>query len=455
MKTLKLIVALILISGLAKAQSDLTLQFMNDVFQSSYMNPSVTPEHKISVGLPTNVSVQVINTGFIFSDFVKFNSDTSAQLNLNDFYDGLKKTNMLYVGENMDLFHVRVKVQNAFYWFSVRQNFNSSFFYSKDMLSLVMEGTKPFVGGSMDFSDIRLKSEAYLEYSLGMSINIKKWTFGTRFSLLKGIANADFNPDKFLLQIEDETYANTAVADAEFRTSGIPKDSKGDIGIDDFNYDWVKDNVLAKKNNGFALSAGATYKFDERLSASFSFYDLGFINWKEDLETYTVKGQFDLKGVDAITQFLNDGGMNFDTLFNGFEDAFDVDTIVGSSYRTWLSPKFNLAASYKLASRTNVYGMLHATYNTNLYPTFTVGISQGLGRFFLLTANLSFAYRTIKNFGVGLVLKPGPLQFFVAVDNYYPLLGNEQLLSFTNMNARIGVNLVFGRVSKPDGMPLW
>lgn len=456
MKSIKLLAVFLLIGVSVQAQTEQTLPFMTDVFQSSYINPAIIPEHKVSVGLPINFGFQTVSDGFVMSEFVRFKTDTTTSININDFYDGLRDKNLIYLGQNADIFHVRFKVQNAFYWFAIREHADASMFYAKDLFSIAMEGTSPFIGKTMDFSNMQFKANAYMEYSLGMSMAVKKWTFGARLSILKGIANVDFTPDKLELEIKEDSWANVARADASLKTAGIPRNSEGEIGIDDgFSFQWLKENVLATKNNGLALSAGATYQVDERLKASFSFHDLGFIKWKSNLETYQLKGEFNLEGIDVLSQFLDDEGFEVDSLVNGFKDAFDTDTIQGSTYKTWLSAQFNLGVSYKLASRTVLNVMFNATYNTRLYPSFTMGISQGAGRFFNLTANISFAHRTLKNFGVGLVVKPGPVQFFVAIDNYYPLLGNEQLLSFTNTTARVGINLVFGRVSNPDGMPLW
>lgn len=439
----------------AQAQMETTLPFMTDIFQSTYANPTIIPEHKVSIGLPLNVSVQAINRGLRFDEFVKFKNDTTTSLNINKLYDGMLDRNMLYMGQNLDLFHVRVKIQNAFYWLAVREHLTNSFFYSKDIMALVMEGTMPYIGKRMDFSDIMLKSQLYMEYTLGMSMMLDKLTIGARVSLLKGITNVDFAPDVLELQIEDKTWANTARADGQFKTSGVPKDKAGNIGFDNIDLNWIKENVIGVKNNGFALSAGVSYSFDDRLKASFSFYDLGYIDWKQNLESYRLKGEFKLSGVDVLANFLDGKGLSFDSLMMGFKDAFKFDTIQGDPYRTWLNPKFNVSVSYKLASRTVVAALVNATYNTELQPSLTLGISQGLGRFFNLTANASFAHQTIKNLGVGVVIKPGPLQIFFAFDNYYPLLGNTQLLSFTNTSVRVGLNLVFGRVSQPDGMPLW
>lgn len=89
-------------------------------------------------------------------------------------------------------------------------------------------------------------------------------------------------------------------------------------------------------------------------------------------------------------------------------------------------------------------------YNKKLYPAYTFGISQGVGRFFNLLATMSYNQRTINNLGVGLMIKPGNFQFYVIADNAYPLINP---LYLTNINVRVGLNLVFGRVKPSIGLP--
>jgi hypothetical protein len=65
-------------------------------------------------------------------------------------------------------------------------------------------------------------------------------------------------------------------------------------------------------------------------------------------------------------------------------------------------------------------------------------------------ATISYNQKTINNLGVGLIIKPGPFQFYVIADNVYPAINP---LYTTNGNIRVGMNLVFGRVKSAVGLP--
>lgn len=215
------------------------------------------------------------------------------------------------------------------------------------------------------------------------------------------------------------------------------------------NSTWLADYLSNFKNKGFALSGGVTYKYDDNTRLSFSFHDLGFINWKDSVQTYTLKGVTEFNGFDALSEWLYGGDVDADSLLQSMEDDFTRDTIY-SSYRTWLHPKFNLSVNYNLARRTILGLSFSGVYNKRFYPALTLGLQQGIGRFFNIIGTASINQRSFKNLGLGIMIKPGPLQIFAIVDNAYPLINP---LSTTNLNARVGINLVFGRVKQPEGMP--
>lgn len=457
MKRLTILIASLIAFGYsALAQSELTLPFMTDVFQSTFVNPAIKPEHKVSVGF--SGFAKGVNNGLKLEEFVTFPTPNSTVVNKKSLLNSLKDGNMLYADGGFD-FHVRFKLQNAFYWFAMREQVSGRLLYPQALLRLPFEGTKSYIGQSVDMSDLNARVMHYTEYMLGMSIELGNWMIGGGLSLLKGIACAEFDPTTLTLQVEEGSWANTVEADALVRCSGLPAhhDNPAKLGFDDVNtkVQYLK-RSLWSGNTGFGLRLGVTYKLDDNLKFGFSAYDLGFINWKQDL-SYKLHGKLDLKPVDALVELIDaDRKFSFDSIKNEIKDAIKFDTVVGGGekFRTWLDPKFTLSATYKLARRTSVGMLLGATVNKKFYPTVTLGVSQGFGRFFFATANISYAHGTLKNFGAGLVVKPGPVQIFVAVDNYYPFLSNTTLLSFRSTSVRAGLNFVFGRASEPDGLPL-
>lgn len=442
---------LITLIGLqAKAQSELTLPFMNNIFQSSYINPTVIPEHTFSLGLPgTTVYGQFITNGFVLNNISKFHNDTLS-ISPTELLADLKDKNMLYVGESADLFHIRIKIRNGYYWLAARQNIDATIYYPKDLVGMIVLGNGAYVGSSLDFSTLKVNTTLYNEYTFGMAKEYPRWVFGGRLSLLQGLSNIHFDPEALSVQVEDDMYGHIGHADAKLYTAGIPKNGEGDPSFDHIdNTTWITDYLKNFKNKGFALSGGATYKYDDNTRLSFAFHDLGFINWKDSVQTYTLKGTTNFNGFDMMAEWLYGDDVDLDSLVNAMEDDFERDTVY-SSYRTWLHPKFNLAVNYNIARRTMIGLSFSGVYNKHLYPALTIGLQQGIGRFFSIIATASMNQRTFKNLGLGLMVKPGPLQFFVIADNAYPLIDP---LSTTNLNVRVGMNIVFGRVKQPEGMP--
>ena len=448
MKRLSLLALILTVGIYAKAQSELTLPFMPGVFQSSFVNPTVIPEHTFSMGY--SIYTQVVTNGFVPNNVLIFRDDT-MHFDPNLLLDDLRDKNLFYMGENTDIFHIRTKILNGYYWFAIRQRMESSFFYPYDLFRMVIEGNEPYIGQTLDFSNLKIFTSLFNEYSFGMTKEYPHWIFGGRLSLLQGLSNINFNPTRLSIKVEDEMYGQLANADAQLRTSGIPKDGNGDPSFDHVEEpEWITDYFTNFKNKGFALSGGATYRYDDRTRISLSFRDVGFITWKDSIETYTLNGNTNFTGLDIMSDLLYGNDVEVDSIFeNILDEDFHRDTIY-NKYTTWLNPKFNLTASYDLARRTTVGFSFSGVVNQKLYTALTLSLSQGIGRFFSIVGTASINQRSFTNLGLGLMLKPGPLQIFVVADNLYAA---HNPLTTTNFNIRVGVNLVFGRINQPEGLP--
>jgi hypothetical protein len=460
MKRILLVIAIFCSSNAVFAQSELTLPFMEHVFQSSYLNPTVRPEHTISIGLPamSSVYMQVIHNGFVPNSVLAKEGNTLV-LNPQDLPGAMKNSNMIYANAGIEFFHLRFKVYHWDYWFAVRQNHEMSFFYPKDLFKLAAFGNYEFAGQTMDFSPLGFNMSLYREYTFGMATEVNEWAYGGRISLLQGLGNTYLKPKTLSIAVDDDMYALTADANGVLYTSGIPLDSANmpDIsryteGFDMANY---KENQLYQfltrfRNPGVALSGGVSYKYDSRTKFTLSFSDLGFISWSDSTKNYLLKGSHTFSGVDGLADFLYGRGVNTDSIIDAALDNFSDDDF-SDSYLTWLSPKIYLRADYQLARRTQLGLQLYSVINRKFYPAFTVGIQQGFGRVFSVLLTGSFNQRSFTNLGFGMVIKPGPFQIYLVADNYYSPVVDP--LSFTNFNFRTGVNLVFGRPKKPQGLP--
>jgi hypothetical protein len=451
-KRLLLLIAIALSTFSLKAQSELTLPFFDDVFQSSYLKPTVRPEHTISIGLPgiSSVYFQGIHNGFVPNSVVsKVNG--KYLLSPSKILGQISDKNMLFANADIDLFHFRIKVYNWDYWFGVRQRHSLSFFYPKDLMSLAIRGNGYFIGKTLDFGHLGLNANLHREYTFSMAAEFNSWVFGGRVSLLQGLSSLYLKPQMLDVYIEEDMYAHVFDSDATLYSAGIPLNEDGMPNGDLFsNSQWFRNYLTRFRNPGASFALGVTYKYDQRTSFSFSVSDLGFIHWSDSTMNYKVKGDSPFQGIDALGDFLYGDDVDLDSTLNAFRSNFDDDEFE-QAYTTWLSPKFYLSANYQLASQTNVGFQFYGIVNRRFYPAFSLGITQGVGRAFSVALTGSFNQRTITNIGFGLMVKPGPFQIYVLADNYFTPLVNP--LTFTNLNFRLGVNLVFGRVKTAKYLP--
>lgn len=449
------------------AQSEITLPMFQNVFQSSYLIPTVKPEHTLSIGLPglSSVYVQTIHNGFVPKSV--FKNDT---LYVSELVNELSDQNMLYTNADLDLFHLRIRVYNWNWWVGVRQRHSISLFYPKDLLKLSLQGNKPFVGSTMDFGGLGLNVNLYREYTFGLSTELNNWSFGGRISLLQGFSCLYFKPNKLQVYIDDTDYNHTVSSDGTLYSAGIPSDiinsiidglapdwhpgeeneEEPEVQFPDFNVEWITDYLTRFRNPGTSLSFGASYTYEQRATISFSFSDVGFIYWSDSTRNYRIKGQSTFEGIDALGGFLTGNEISFDSTLNAFRNNFNDDDFE-EPFITWLPPKFYLTLDYKLARRTNIGFQFYSVINRKFYPAYSIGITQGIGRSFSLALSGSFNQKTMTNLGFGLMVKSGPVQTFILADNYYTPLVDP--LTFTNFNIRFGMNLVFGRVKTPQGLP--
>ncbi len=464
-------IMLIMVGAISlRAQSELTLPYMGNLFQNTYLNPAMRFEHSVSIGLPalSSVQVQFIHNGFVPYSFLKLDNGTLS-VSPDKLVGQLNDKNLLFASANVDLFHLKLRIQNWDFWYGVRQKHEMSFFYPKAMGILLLEGNADYVGQTLDFSPLGLNASIYREHTLGASTERGKWTFGGRFSLLHGLTNLHLNPETFEVQVNEDMYALGGTSNAVVRTSGLPGDSLTNINFSQFGnfdnmnigsfadfQDFLEENYTANyltrfRNPGVALSGAVSYKLDSRTTFSFAFSDLGFITWSDSTKAFSVAGQYEFVGLDMLSNVLQGQEFTPDSILSDLANNFSTTEDYDFKYRTWLNPKFYLSATYQLARRTYVGANLYAVVNRRFYPAFTVGVSQGVGRFFNLSLSASMNQRTLTNLGLGLMVKPGPFQIYLMADNLYAPIVDP--LSFTNINFRFGVNLVFGRVKTPQGLP--
>ncbi len=450
-------------SGISYAQEFNTLYWMKGIPQSSYSNPAMQPLANYYVGFPAFSSLYsgFANTGFAPSDV--FGKDINGSLFIDDkkLLANLLPNNYLNVNAANDwlAFGFRVRKKNYFS-FNIRERVETRFGYTKDLMRLAIEGNDPFLqeGIAASPNAISLDYNHYREFGIGYSRNWnEKLTIGARMKVLQGMSNINFERSNLDLFTSPNNYELTLSADMLVNTS-LPFQLAPLENLDSTEFTFNQDDAIQYATNfgnmGIAMDLGAVYNLTERFSVAVSAKDLGYINWKSDVENFSAMGDIEFKGLEFDDVFTDDEENNTEEENNDFGAYIDsiIDLLdrqeTTNAYTLMMSPKFYVSAAYNL-TRMHRFALLGKgdLYNGKLYPSLTVSYNfQPINRF-----GSSFSYSIIHgsmhNVGFGMHINIFPVQIYMVTDNFFWAMQPHTL---QNLNFQIGVNIAAGFGSKRD-----
>ncbi len=429
-KKISTVLFLFAFTGIALfAQQETTLPALTWVPQAGYTDLTIEPDqYKMSVSLPVIGSFQLyyFNSAFRFNDLVKGNL-----IDPNLIIPKLKSMSRLYTGGSYDIFSMRFKTEKIYYQISVRDIWTQRLDYTKDLANLIWNGNASYAGKTADLNGVRVAANYYRELALAATKPVNdKLTVGVRGKFLMGMANVTTKESKSNLYTDPDGMSVSGQSEFTLLTSGI-------AGSESFN----ASNLFGLKNLGVAADLGARYKVSDKLSVACNVNNIGFIHWKGQVKNYRVNGNYTSTGYlmrDSADVTNADWENVLDTLEAVFKPKED-----SKAYNSWLSPTIYISGNYLIKENTTVY----ASFATDIYyairPSFTVGAVQQIGKTVQATLNYSIMANNYFNIGGGFVVRGGPAQFYLTCDN---LVGLFDPYSVKYFNARLGLNLVFGKV---------
>ncbi len=442
----------------ANAQQELSVHFMDDIWQSASTNPALMNHKKIVVALPSAYG-NLYHSGFTFNDAFR-QVDNGLSLNLDNAINRLKDDNILQTNLNLDALGVAVRlrddVQVGLSW-SVKGNAFVN--YTPETLDLIWNGNAQYIGETVDIAP-DFQFMVYNEIGLSGAYNWQnKFTFGAKLKYLTGISDVSTVGDNRLaLTTSDDVYQTTFDTDFTFRRAGF--DAVSDIAElvnDELSlYDF---NNVSGKNSGFGIDLGVTANLIDRLTLSAAIIDLGSINWSNNAHEYTSRGTHTYEGIDlfsfASADSFNTDGLTaeFEQVLDSISQILDIRTGADDSYRTALPTKAYLSGSYQIQDDLTVGALLYIeNYRQNTVPGLTLSARKKFGRWFTLGATYALRSQRFDNFGLNALAHLGPVQIYAVSDNVAPLFNP---FNSKNFNLRVGLNLAFGRMkANRDGSEL-
>ncbi|WMJ74859.1 DUF5723 family protein [Cytophagaceae bacterium ABcell3] len=448
-------ILLLILKATGALAQELTLPYLESVYQSTYVNPTADPDHKYSIGLPgiSSLRLGAVNTGFTLNQLISQRTNETLHLSTDQLMGALGNRNYLAVNAGVDLFHFRMKAKNTFYSFHIKEHADVRFSYPKALFALALEGNAPYVGERMDFSSLNISATHYREYAINFykAPEDSKLSYGASFKFLQGMSNVHLRNRGFYLYTDNDMYSLEAYANGSLNTSYPPSFIEGE-NDQEFNPAGYFTNF---SNNGFGTDLGASYKVNNRLTFSASVLNLGFIRWRSNVRNYRANGTVTYEGVDFFNPPDEDNFLDSLYKLTNYEETTD-------NYTTWLVPQMYLTSRYKLSNRTEAGLSFYFDYYQTIRPGLTLSLSQKAGRFFQGVLTYSAMYRTFDNIGFALMFKPGPVQFYIAGENTFRTwtqLETDDFAIVAPFNAkfitiRTGINIVLKKIKSQDRLPV-
>lgn len=443
--------ALLSVVNAAWAQNEVLLPFMEQLPQSTYRNPVARPGGRFSIGLPvlSSFGASYRNSAFSLTD-IYYNRNDSSIISPNRMIDRMDaKSNVLFMGNTMDLAHVGWRHKNTWWMVNITDKLEVETALPGDLVRLGWQGNQYFINQNRaaDFSGTRVKATHWREIGMLMQFSLadEQYLIGVRPKLLFGLSNATLTRSNMSLYTDSANpFTLQARTDFEARISTGNFDTRASITPD---FGSVSSYYLNFRNWGLGADIGGRYMpKGSNWNFSAMVTDLGFITWNSNTRTWKGSEQnLNYRGVSYGGLIVDERFVGTNALADSARNALKYSENT-DNYVTALTAQGAALAQYKAADWLRLGGGAQ-------FWAFD-GIKTAL------TANALFSYRkwaglgisyTVQNgrydnLGLGLYLKPGPIQFYAVTDH---ALGLAFPTRAYNFNVRTGLNLIIG-VDKHD-----
>tara|TARA_S200000501_G_scaffold51364_1_gene41267 strand:+ start:1956 stop:3770 length:1815 start_codon:yes stop_codon:yes gene_type:complete len=407
--------------------------------QSTGFNASYFPNGDFFVGLPILSGISLYsNNRFSYDDVVVKNGDIN-EINLDKLVSSMGTSNSFSMHGTISLAHLGFRTSSGLgLSLFANERIAADFIYPKRIANFLFKGNGDMVGEKINIGKVGASINYYREYGLGLAYELdSRLKVGARLKYLQGFVNLS-TPHNFnaTLKTNNENYQFEADwQNFQFRSAGISQ-----FRDDATNDEDLTSYFISNGNRGFALDLGFEYKLNNDYAIAFAVNDIGYIGWKEHIETFGLSDTtFIYAGVEL------QGGDIIDSI-SLVADKFKADTTY-EQYTSLLPANIIGSFVYTPSNGTDVIATLNARIiQGQINPGFGLGIRQTVSSSVVVSASITKLPQQFFNVGVGCAAKIGPVQLYMATDK---ILGYS-VPSMKWAQVQLGMNLVFGNGGKSD-----
>ncbi|MDO6622676.1 DUF5723 family protein [Oceanihabitans sp. 1_MG-2023] len=450
------------------SQNKQLLYGFHDIPQTLLINPGAPVANDGYIGIPFLSHIHA-NIGMsnltIYDIFVDDGRDFNSKL--KEAIYAMKDTDYFAVNQQLDLFSAGFAFgkgfeKNKYISFGMYKETNAFIYFPKDYATLAYEGNHQNINRIFDLSDLNLSGEMLAVFHLGFNKKVnKKLSYGLRGKIYSSIfnVNATKNSGTFQTTVGENNFLNHQFyLDLEVQTTGFKS------LLDDENSELSNDiNTIMKRaffggNLGLGLDIGFTYNFTEQWVLEASVQDVGFINYKKDVENFKLDGNLRFEGINPLFPKSGEGQTAeeyWDAVEADFEELFKIDT-TNTKYTLAKPIKFNAVLQYAFGKKNNkecnCLAVQEAYKNRVGAHLFLMqrprkpqaALTAFYYRRLLSNLGIKTSYTldsySFSNVGMALSANIKNVNFYIAVDN---LLKYKNLAKAQSVSLQLGFNYIF------------
>lgn len=455
-----LLISIVILTINCYSQNKQILYNFTKVPQSLLTNPGSDFKYDWYFGVPllSGISANIGSTGFSAYDLFA-NNGVNFNIKLRNVVFSTTRKDHLAMNQQVEIFNGGFKIvkqeNNIYVSFGMYQEFDALYYMPKDLAILALDGNRDYLGKIFNLGDLNVKTDLLAVYHIGFHKNItKKLIFGARAKIYSSIFNATSTDNSgYIYTFPSNTgvYDQQIKSQLQLNTSGF-KEYFDENATPNVTKDIIK-RALLGGNLGLGFDAGFTYYPKKNIQITASILDIGFIRHAKDVESYSLKGLYNYRGI--IPKFSS--GDSVDNLYKDFQEAIPLDTL-NSKYTTWRPAKFNSSIQFSFDEERpeecdclnsnretifkNAVGAQLFVMTTPRTPliALTTYYRRKVFKSLDFKATYTIDSYSFNNLGLGLSTNFGPVNFYVLADN---LLEYRDISKANNLSFQLGLNIIF------------
>jgi hypothetical protein len=438
---------LMLISGKVYSQQEIAAYDLSDNWYTRSLNPAFVPgDRKFHLGL-VNASTDLWSDSRLnWQQFQRYFGGGLPQ----DTYDYILER----LGENSSI-ALDQRVDALSFGFRVKGGYFVSFMHAirihagatvpRELPELILLGNDnvKFWDKDVNIAPV-VKGLGWQEARMAVSKKFGNLSVGAGVNFLLGTSTVETDPAYSTVRLYTDPSDLRVISENSYRLWSSN-------ALESFDFQNLRPGAsvvepVLVSGIGYAFDAGVNWKLNESIILSGSVLDYGGrIIWKKNTYSFSINNEYTYTGGEIESEVLLDGsdGLQLnDQGLNQLNESFTFQRSGGlfsSTIPTRYYGKVMCILSPKLA--------LHLTYfrqESSIHQQNSIGIGMRLkpARWFSLGVTAVSGSNGQPGIGANMMLSPGPLQFFIATDNYKSLTQTDQI---TRFNLRTGLSLAFGK----------